>query len=95
MMPADAGLGPPENGEGRTPTDPADAQRIGSHQTTTHGNGSHRAPVCCGGRAHFGRDGFRRGAVDALRVACREIPDPDVWAVLHRIAERYELAGGD
>ena len=45
--------------------------------------------------AHLWRDGFRRGAVDALRLVGREIPDPRVWAVLDRLAERYELAAGD
>jgi hypothetical protein len=41
------------------------------------------------------QEAFRRGAQDALRLAGREINDPDVWAVLDQIAERYELAAGD
>lgn len=41
------------------------------------------------------REGFRRGAVDALRLAMREIDDPAVWRVLTELANRYELAGGD
>lgn len=35
-------------------------------------------------------DVFRRGAVDALRQASREIDDPDVWVVLAELSERYE-----
>ena len=51
--------------------------------------------------AHLWRDGFRRAAVDVLRVAMREIDDPTVWSVLARLAERYddpdeyELAAGE
>ena len=39
--------------------------------------------------------GLRAGAVDVLRVAMRQVDDPDVRSVLERIAERYELAAGD
>lgn len=49
---------------------------------------------CCrrtiGRPAHLWRDGFRRGAVDALRLVGREIPDPAVRVVLSRLAERYD-----
>ena len=34
-------------------------------------------------------DGFHAGAADALRRASREVDDPDVWALLDRIAENY------
>jgi hypothetical protein len=51
--------------------------------------------------AHLCRDGFRCGAVDALRVAMRGIDDPHVWSGLDRIAENYnrdpdeyDLCGG-
>ena len=41
---------------------------------------------------------FRRGALDALRCAAREIHDPNAWAVLDELADRYsvdyDLAGG-
>ena len=33
---------------------------------------------------------FRRGAVDALRQAARELDDPHAWAVLDKLAERYD-----
>jgi hypothetical protein len=39
------------------------------------------------------QEAFRRGAQDALRLVGREIDDPDVWAVLDRIAENYACAG--
>jgi hypothetical protein len=40
-------------------------------------------------RASGFKEGFKRGALDALRLASREIDDPDVWLVLARLAERY------
>jgi hypothetical protein len=50
--------------------------------------------------AYAWREGFTRGALDALRVAQREIDDPNLWLLLSRLADRYgdpddyELAGG-
>ena len=41
------------------------------------------------------REGFAYGFHDALRLAAREIHDPDVWAILDRLADDYELAAGD
>jgi hypothetical protein len=41
------------------------------------------------------REGFRRGFADALRLAAREFDDPAAWLVLSRLADRYDLAGGD
>ncbi len=38
---------------------------------------------------------FRRGAVDALRLASRQLVDVDALAVLAALADEYELAGGD
>lgn len=35
------------------------------------------------------REGFRRGAIDALRLAMREPDDPAAWLVLSRLADRY------
>jgi hypothetical protein len=35
---------------------------------------------------------FRRGALDALRRAAREVDDPAVWVVLDRLADEYGLA---
>ena len=36
------------------------------------------------------RDAFRRGALDALRLAGREVDCPHAWGALERIAARYE-----
>jgi hypothetical protein len=54
------------------------------------------------------RDGWRYGFIDACRLAARNTDDPQVWAVLSRLAVRYgpdefgranpedyTLAGGD
>jgi hypothetical protein len=42
------------------------------------------------------REGFARGARDALRVAARQLP-PETWPVLDALANEYEydLAGSD
>jgi hypothetical protein len=61
-------------GEGAAPQDP-----VTDHPQR---NGFHRP-------TDLWRDEFRRGAVDALRLACREIGDPDVWLVLERLADYY------
>jgi hypothetical protein len=47
------------------------------------------APRYCTGRVF--RDGFSRGFRDALRLAAREVDDPDVWAVLDGLADEYGL----
>lgn len=39
------------------------------------------------------REGFSHGFRDALRLAQRRIDDPEVWAVLDRLADDYSLAG--
>ena len=41
------------------------------------------------------RWGFARGFRDALRLVGREVDAPHMWAVLDRLADRYELAGSD
>jgi hypothetical protein len=91
---------PPGEGEGAHT--PADA-RHRHHQTTGyHTSGiAHRSTR----RRHIGlyasgwRDGFSAGAVDALRLAAREIDDPHLWCVLDRLADRYRsdygLCGSD
>jgi hypothetical protein len=73
--------------------------RTGHHHVT--GFSYHIAPCRQWGRgADAWRDGFRRGAQDALRLAAREIDDSHAWSVLSRLAARYtapddyELAGG-
>lgn len=44
---------------------------------------------------HGWQAGFRRGRVDALRCAMREVDVLDVLVVLARLADEYELAAGD
>jgi hypothetical protein len=39
------------------------------------------------------RDGFKAGAVDALRLGARRLA-PECWQVLDELASDYELAGG-
>lgn len=41
------------------------------------------------------RDGYRRGAADALRLAARRIDDPYIWLVLDELASEYDLVSGD
>jgi len=38
------------------------------------------------------RNGFRTGALDALRSAARWLP-PDTWSALDQLARLYEQAG--
>lgn len=90
MIP-DNGLGPPGNDDGR-PEGPATTEQS-PHRRTSDSTAAVRqcrynAPV--GRRASVFREGFRRGALDALRVAHREINDPAVWVVLSRLADRYD-----
>jgi hypothetical protein len=46
-------------------------------------------------RAAAWRDGFAYGFRDALRLAQRELDDPHAWVLLDRLADRYDLCGGD
>jgi hypothetical protein len=39
------------------------------------------------------RSAFRRGAIDAMRGALREIDDPHAWAVLVQLCDRYDPDG--
>jgi hypothetical protein len=95
-------LGPPggRDGEGRATPGPANVEKVVTTPPITYAR--HDSPPrrqcsrnIVGRYASGWRDGFRRGAVDALRVAAREIPDPQAWVVLDRLAEAYELAAGD
>jgi hypothetical protein len=77
------------HGEGREPHAPANVEssRVAATPpitTTKQFSG-----------AMLWRDGFRRGALDALRLAARGVDDPDVWVVLDELAERYALAEGE
>jgi hypothetical protein len=53
---------------------------------------------CITGRRRVGlyasgwRDGFKAGAVDALRLAGRRLP-VEAWNILDDLADAYELAG--
>jgi hypothetical protein len=40
------------------------------------------------------KEGFARGALDALRRAARAL-GPEAWAVLEGLASEYDLAGSD
>jgi hypothetical protein len=91
MSPDKQSMGPPgrNDGDGATP-DPADVEAVA---TQPHTDGQITAPRRQRQRnpaGHVFRDGFRRGALDALRVAAREVDDPHMWVVLDRLAERYD-----
>jgi hypothetical protein len=88
------GLGPPEK---ERPGDHHDARPDQKVADGTTNRANRTAPTRrCGGNAPVGRracvfrEGFRRGALDALRVAQREINDPAVWVTLSRLADRYD-----
>lgn len=79
---------PAEKERGGDPT-PEAAGHHHHHQPTRHqqhpGGYLHRSTA---GRVF--RDGFRRGAQDALRLAQRQFNDPEVWWVLAQLADRYD-----
>jgi hypothetical protein len=99
-MPPDNEVGPRGNPEGTDNTTPTTSKH---HQAGyPHSNRGWRQ-CRCNTRFHrhadAWREGFRRGAIDALRVAAREIDDPAAWAVLVQLCDRYdpdgyELVGG-
>jgi hypothetical protein len=89
------------DGEGRATPDPANVEELSLNNPTpqTHRKHTHRrcAPKPGGDRwrrpaSDIYCDAFRRGAIDALRLAGREIDDPDVWVVLDRLADYYRGA---
>jgi hypothetical protein len=47
-------------------------------------------PRQCGRYDEAWREGFRRGAIDALRLAARLVDDPHTWMVLSELNEWYE-----
>jgi hypothetical protein len=92
--------GPPgRDGEGG----PKPANVEESPNSSTNTTSRRQATGCCHSAgstpawryAHAWREGFCYGFRDALRLAAREINDPEVWVVLTRIAESYTLAGSD
>lgn len=98
MRPDDEGrtTGPPFD-ENVVPTPPSTpAPNNTSRQSQSNGNGR---PCPCNTPPPKGRydgpydpwrAGFRRGAIDALRLAARRIDDPHVWMVLSELTESYE-----
>jgi hypothetical protein len=53
------------------------------------------APPHAGGFAGAWRQGFGRGALDALRCAARRTDDPQVWLMLAQLADEYTVIGDD
>jgi hypothetical protein len=89
-----ARTGPPD-GEGRPhPWKPATTAESDNSTYATKPSAATRQCRRNSGAWLF-RDGFRRGAIDALRLAARRIDDPHALVVLDGLADRYELAGGD
>ncbi len=83
--------GPPGNDEGR-PT-PETAHTLNKQ----HDNKIHLSadPRQCRGNtvgryADAWQEGFRRGAIDALRLTARRVDDPWVWLVLSELTKWYE-----
>jgi len=75
-------------------------RKSGPHQDHQPRPAYSRGPRQCGLYASGWRDGFRAGAIDALRRAGRWLPgDPDtwpeIWAALDALADAYTLVGGD
>ena len=93
--------GPPETTRPRTasPSHPGTCVK-GAHQNP-HRQVKRNAPHHQVGLDASGwRDGFKAGAIDALRRAGRWLPgDPDtwpeIWAALDALADAYQLAGDD
>ena len=52
------------------------------------------APQHMGRYACGWREGFKAGAIDALRLAARRLP-PQAWNVLDDLADAYELAASN
>lgn len=87
----------PEDDAARTasPNCPGPSVKRPSQTHTRHPHGT-TAPRHIGRYATGWRNGFKAGAVDALRRAGRWLPpDPDTWAVLEDLADAYRLAGDD
>jgi len=93
-------LGPP-GGKERPGATPDARPNQKSVAATTNNASVNGPPRQCGDTvavrrpADLFRDGFHCGARDALRLAQREIDDPHARAVLARLADDYELAGGE
>ena len=84
----------PGNDDGRPPGRSAHAEPVVTTPLSTPATIKTSRRLDCR-PAHAWRAGFLRGRVDALRIAMREVEDPDTLAVLTRLADKYELAAGD
>jgi hypothetical protein len=84
--------GPPDK-EGRPPITTPGASHHHHRQSLTK-NQQHK-PNAASRHGTAWREGFGYGFRDALRCAARRTDDPDVWAMLSRLADEYDLAGGD
>jgi hypothetical protein len=98
-MPPDNEVGPRRNPEG---TDniihTTDEHHQAGYSHFSRGRRQSRCNTPVGRYASGWCDGFRRGAIDALRVAAREIDDVEALGVLVRLYDRYDpdwLVGGD
>jgi hypothetical protein len=82
---------PPE-GRGGVPT-PGNAHHHQQHQSISRDQYLKDRPPRRG--SDLFREGFGRGWRDALRCAARCTNDPEVLAMLHQLANEYDLAGSD
>ncbi len=80
--------GPPERERPGASAGPI--QKSGPHQAHQPAPAYSRSPRQCGRDADVWQEGFRRGAIDALRLAARRVDDPHVWMVLSELTECYE-----
>ena len=93
-MPGD--LGPPGRADASPGAGPHHRRLPGHHhETESHPQLKGLAEVGGGRYAHGWQAGFRRGRIDALRVAMRQLDDLDALAVLTALADEYQLAAGD
>jgi hypothetical protein len=64
-------------------------------KTESHPHRKGLADIDGGRYAHGWQAGFRRGRIDALRCAMRQVDDLGALAVLTALVDEYELAAGD
>jgi hypothetical protein len=91
-------LGPPgKERAGATPDAGSRHRQITSPhlKTESHPHRKGLADIDGGRYAHGWQAGFRRGRIDALRCAMRQVDDLGALAVLTALVDEYELAAGD
>lgn len=91
MMPPENEVGPRGDPEGTDDTITASHRQETGYAHSSATSRQWRRGATVGRYAHAWRDGFTRGALDALRVAQREIDDPHAWLLLSRLADRYDV----